>query len=725
MNRILAIDDRKDNLITIEAVISSFMTDVEIITELDGARGIETALNKKPDTIILDINMPGKDGYQTCAELKENPETAHIPIILLTAVHTKVEDRIKGLEIGADAFLTKPIDEAELIAQIRVMLRIKSSEDLLRKEKELLEVMVEDRTRELKKSQETVILERDFIKSLNDAAPAYFVACNEMGSVIELGQALITTLELDSKYDISTINFYDDLIESDFQDLARAKGANLISQGKKVSFEAPILFNDQPEILAEWHGKPHYTSSGKLQFLFFVGIDITERRRLEKMLVKSDEQEKMNIGRDLHDGLGQYLAGIMFKSEALKISLEDNESPLAPDAEEIHKMVSRAINQTRDLARGLCPVDTSEGGLTTALSELAEEINQTTAIKALLKKEGNIIIEDATIASQLYYIAREAVNNSVKHGNANTVIITISRTDDSIVIKVSDDGVGISTSHNKTGTGLEIMQYRAWIIGGSLSFGTRQGGGTEIQCFVRITSDGAREAIPTTTSTDYNATKTDQSRVLIVDDHPIVRQGLAQIVEREPNLMVCGEARNAEEAIRFIDRLKPNLVTVDISLEGTSGIDLVKAIKTRFPGLPCLVISIYNESIYAERAIAVGARGYVMKQQPSDVIIKAIKTVLSGKQFFSEEIKEKFMNRFSFDIKSGSKISLESLTNREFEVFQFIGQGMKNTSISEKLNIGIKTVENYRERIKNKLNLNSAADLVQFAVQWQLNHSKD
>ncbi len=668
------------------------MTDVKIITEIDGVRGIETALKEKPDTIILDINMPGKDGYQTCAELKENPITAHIPIILLTAVHTKVEDRIKGLEIGADAFLTKPIDEAELIAQIKVMLRIKYSVDLLREEKELLEVLVEERTRELKKSQETVIQERDFIKGLNDTAPAYYVACNEMGNIIELGQALKTSLKLDPKTDITAINFFDDLIESDFQDYARSEGANLVTQGKKISFEAPILFNNQPEILAEWHGRPHYTSNGKLQFLFFVGMDITERRRLEKMLVKSGEQEKMSIGRDLHDGLGQYLAGIMFKSEALKISLEDNDSPLAPDAEEIHKMVSKAINQTRDLARGLCPVDTSEGGLTTALSELVEEINQTTSIKALLQKEGDILIEDRTIASQLYYIAREAVNNTVKHGNANTVIITVSRNKDSIVIKVSDDGVGIPSTQSKTGTGLEIMQYRAWIIGGSLSFGTRQGGGAEIQCFVRLETGSAREVVHITTSTNYNASITDQSRVLIVDDHPIVRQGLVQVVEREKNLMVCGEARNAEEAIRLIDRLKPNIVTVDISLEGTSGIDLVKAIKTRFPGLPCLVISIYNESIYAERAISVGARGYVMKQQPSDVIINAIKTVINGKQFFSEEIKEKFMNRFSFDLKSGSKISLESLTNREFEVFQFIGQGMKNTSIAAKLNIGIKTI---------------------------------
>lgn len=724
MTKILAIDDRLDNLVTIEAVLKSYLQGCSVVTALSGKDGLEKARKEYPDVIVLDVYMPEMDGYEVCAELKKNPDTAYIPVLLLTAVHTDTESRIQGLETGADAFLTKPIDESELIAQIKVLLRIKYSEDTLRRERDNLEQVVRQRTSELEASRESLLKERDFIQSLSDTSPACFVACNEAGKIIETGRAFRVMLDTDDA-SVKGKNFFVDIITDSYRKIAKKQSSEAVKKKTTVFFEAGISFNGKTEHLVEWYGRPRFRKDGSLEFMFFVGIDITERRRLETMLVKTGEQERMRIGRDLHDGLGQHLAGMLFKSEALKIALQNYGQKEARDAEEIYAMVSVAINQTRDLARGLCPVEAAGGGLSAALTELAGEINASEESSVVFKKETELDFEDPAGASQLYYIAREAVVNAVKHGKASTIIISLARRDESWVLTINDNGVGLSSEAGNEGAGLGIMRYRAWMIGGGLSISPAPGGGTSVVCELRPENAALKTIARNNDNPEYKASGSEALRVLIIDDHPIVRQGLSGIIEKEDDITVCGEARSAEEALQLIDRLKPDLVTVDISLKGTSGIDLVKALKSRFPGLPALVISIYDESLYAERAIAVGARGYVMKQQPAEVIIKAIRTVLAGKQFFSEKIKDRFMDRFQYDVNTGGKVSLEALTNREYEVFQFIGQGMGNRAIAEKLNIGLKTVENYRERIKYKLNMETSSDLVQFSVQWTLNHSRE
>ena len=187
MSTILAVDDKQDNLVTITAVLRNLMPEERVITALSGEEGIALAVRESPDVIILDVKMPGLDGFETCARLKALPETAHVPVILLTAIRTDVESRVHGLEIGADAFLTKPIDEAELVAQIRVMLRIKRAEDRLRRERDRLESTVQQKTSELRR-------ERDFLRTLEESSPAFFVAIGVDGTVLTMNRALLDAL---------------------------------------------------------------------------------------------------------------------------------------------------------------------------------------------------------------------------------------------------------------------------------------------------------------------------------------------------------------------------------------------------------------------------------------------------------------------------------------------------------------------------------------------------
>jgi len=211
---------------------------------------------------------------------------------------------------------------------------------------------------------------------------------------------------------------------------------------------------------------------------------------------------------------------------------------------------------------------------------------------------------------------------------------------------------------------------------------------------------------------------TEKVAVLLVDDHPIVRQGLSELLNRQGGLSVCGEAGSAAEALELLNTLRPDLVLVDVSLKQTSGLDLIKTIRAREPRLPLLVLSMHDECLYAERTLRAGARGYIMKQEASEKILEAIHCVLEGNIYLSEQMKEKMLQHLIVGGAEPKGFSVDNLSDRELEVFQLIGNGFGTRHIAEKLNLSVKTIESYRESLKHKLHLQSGADLVQHAIQW-------
>jgi DNA-binding NarL/FixJ family response regulator len=214
-----------------------------------------------------------------------------------------------------------------------------------------------------------------------------------------------------------------------------------------------------------------------------------------------------------------------------------------------------------------------------------------------------------------------------------------------------------------------------------------------------------------------------KQRVLIVDDHPIVRQGITRLINFEEELVVCGEAGNAKEAMEAIAKDEPELVIVDISLKGRSGLELIKDIKMRYENLPVLVVSMHDESLYAERVLRAGAKGYIMKQEPPEKILDAIRQVLGGKIFVSEKMREKMLQRYVLGSSQRNVSSVDQLSDRELEVFRLIGKGMGTRQIAKELDLSIKTVETYREHIKEKLNLENSSKLLQYAIDWVQNEN--
>lgn len=212
-------------------------------------------------------------------------------------------------------------------------------------------------------------------------------------------------------------------------------------------------------------------------------------------------------------------------------------------------------------------------------------------------------------------------------------------------------------------------------------------------------------------------------KIFLVDDHPVTRQGVAMLINQEPDFVVCGEADNGPLAVDLIPKAAPDMAIIDITLKTTSGIELLKDLKVLMPDLPVLVMSMHDESLYAERALRAGARGYVMKHEPSETVLTAIRRVLSGELHLSERVKEKMLNRLAHRRKDAVAFSMDTLSDREMEVFQLIGNGYGTRQIAERLNLSVKTIDSYREHLKLKLRLESGAHLVQHAIQWMKSES--
>ena len=210
----------------------------------------------------------------------------------------------------------------------------------------------------------------------------------------------------------------------------------------------------------------------------------------------------------------------------------------------------------------------------------------------------------------------------------------------------------------------------------------------------------------------------EKSRLLIVEDHPLFSEGLCQMINRHQAMVVCGEVPDAAAAMRAVAELKPDLVLVDISLEGSNGIDLIKSLKAKYDELPILVISMHDESLYAERALRAGALGYVMKNQPAKIVKAAISKVLGGEIFLSEKMSTSVLGKLWGGKSEAPSSPIEQLSDRELEVFQMLGEGKPSRQIAEELNLTIPTIHSFRNRIKEKLQLKNSTELMLHAMQW-------
>jgi DNA-binding NarL/FixJ family response regulator len=209
-----------------------------------------------------------------------------------------------------------------------------------------------------------------------------------------------------------------------------------------------------------------------------------------------------------------------------------------------------------------------------------------------------------------------------------------------------------------------------------------------------------------------------RTRLLLVDDHAVMRHGLAAIINEEPDLLVCGEAEGAAQALELLATTPVDVAIVDISLKGSDGLELIKQVSTLYPRVRSLVLSMYDESVYAERALRAGARGYVRKAEAAETVMTAVRRILRGETYVSASVAAQFVRRVAGGRTSGETLGVERLSDRELQILRHVGRGLSNREIADDLCISVKTVETHREHIKRKLNLATAGDLLRYAIQF-------
>jgi DNA-binding NarL/FixJ family response regulator len=208
------------------------------------------------------------------------------------------------------------------------------------------------------------------------------------------------------------------------------------------------------------------------------------------------------------------------------------------------------------------------------------------------------------------------------------------------------------------------------------------------------------------------------TRIYIVDDHPLVRQGLSQIVASEADMEICGEAEDSPSAIRGVGEANPDAIIVDISLKGANGLELIKNLKAIHEDIPILVFSMHDETIYAQRALRAGAKAYVMKKESPSKVVDAIRKIIQGEIYVSPSVADQVLHQIVNGPGNVSTSPVDRLTDRELEVVQLIGRGLSSREIAESLHLSVKTIESHRAHVKEKLSLRNATELVQFSVQW-------
>jgi PAS domain S-box-containing protein len=335
---------------------------------------------------------------------------------------------------------------------------------------------------ELKEAEEALEEERNVLSAILDTVGALIVVLDPLGRIVRFNRACEQSTGF-SVEDVKGKLLQDLFVNSEEGDGFKLMFEQLSSGRMPNEFESHWLTWNGTTRLIAWSTAILEGKDRAVKHIIATGIDLTERKHLEKAILEISGREQRRIGQDLHDGLGQHLTGIAFMSKVLEQKLSDKTLPEAAEAEKIVKLVNEAIHKTRELSRGLLPVMADAHGLMTALKHMAAEVQDLFHIRCGFQCDGLVLIHDLTPATHVYHIAQEAVNNAIKHGHAQYILIALSASDGEGALVVKDNGCGIPVSAvSHSGMGLRIMNYRANMIGGSTEIGRNTDGGTTVSC---------------------------------------------------------------------------------------------------------------------------------------------------------------------------------------------------------------------------------------------------
>ena len=659
MNQILVIDDKKDNLVAISALLNLYISPCEVLTAQSGREGLGLAMAHKPDTILLDIHMPEMDGFEVLTVLKSNPGTAYIPVIILTAMKTTSHHRVRALEQGAEAFLTKPINEAELAAQVKAMLRIKKAEDLMRQEKLMLRGELRERVRELERVNALLVREVEehqqteknlmesemrFQKVFNSQLEAIFIVDNKSaGTIIDCNSAACNTFGYAHRELTGT--GMDRLFVSPIQHQAFMD--MLTPALRESGFLKEVAFSMRrkddtvfPSEITVFEMRSRQGAKGDR----IVSVrDLTERKQLESILQQAQKMESIGTlaGGIAHD-FNNILSPLIGFAEILQMDLPQ-EGPEQESLAEVLKAAFRAkelvkqiLTFSRQANRELMPLK-----LRPILKEVAKllkaSIPKTILIRTEIQKGCGLVKADPT---EIHQIVMNLATNAyhAMEENGGTLIISMNQTwidgkdpelsdlspGPYVCLSIKDTGTGIDPAIMKrlfdpyfttketgkgTGLGLSVVQGIVQKSHGQIRIDSEKGKGTDVQVFFPVVTTpddekGGEETGPLPGGTE---------RILFVDDEEAIVRFQTRVLERLGyEVTDCTDCRTALEIFKA-DPAGFDLLISDMTMPHMTGDRLAKECLSLRPALPVILCTGFSEQISVKKMEAVGIKGFLMK----------------------------------------------------------------------------------------------------------------
>lgn len=637
MSTILAIDDNQDNLLVLKALLKNYMVDIVLITSQSGKDGIKKAKTNRPDTIILDVKMPEMDGYEVCRHLKASKETKDIPVIMLTAESTNAKNRAHGLNVGADAFLTKPIEGNELVAQIQAMLRIKNAEDLLRQEKRSLERLVDERG---KKAQQYL-----------DIAGVMFVAFDLTGKITLINQHGCKILEV-KENDALGKNWFDTFIATHQAEELRTVCNELIAGTiERIRYhEYPVLTAEGNERIVAFHNTVVTRENDLITGILFSGEDITKRKTAEgekkKLELQLKQAQKMEAIGTLAGGIAHdfnnILGAILGYADLAQDSL-----PPESDAQQDLEQVMAAGYRARDLVKQILAFSHRSNDQLMLLqpSAIVEEslqllrstIPTTIEIDHDINSKGGAILGDPTqlhqvimnLCTNAYHameqqggvlgvtlenveLAEDGVNKAWSISSGHFVKLTISDTGSGIHPNIRDrifDPYFTTKEHGKgTGMGLAMVHGIVENHRGFIELESSKDKGTTFKIFFPVAGAELSEF-----DNSPGTLPKGKENILFVDDEESLVKVGKNMLERLGYRVTA--KRSSIEALEMF-RAQPqlfDLIITDQTMPGMTGADLARAVMTIRPDIPVILCTGYSNLISENKAKTIGIREYVMK----------------------------------------------------------------------------------------------------------------
>ena len=655
--KLLAIDDNHDNLLTLGALLKTFMPEAGLITSPSARDGIRRALLEGPDAILLDIQMPGMDGYQATRRLKANPSTQHIPIILVTAHHTGPACKVRGLECGADAFLSKPIDEAELVAQIRVMVRIKRSEDALRRERDSLEALVEKRTAELlQKNQEL----SENLARLAESEARYSRAV--AGTSDGLWDWNLVTGECYySPRWKELLGFADDELEDHVDtffsrlhpdDRGTVQGALSAHMAGKSPFDVEFRLRNRDDgyLRCRSRGQAEWDHEGRAVLLSGALTDITERQQMEEQLRQSQKMEAVGqlAGGVAHD-FNNILTVIAGYANILKMDLPQDSKHL-----ELAEQISVATERAAQLTRGLLAFSRKQpmAPQRADLGEIVQRVEKflVRVIGEDIQFRTNLLCDPLPVFVDLGQMEQVLINlaanarDAMEMGGTFTIATGLLELEDSMsfcgppgryaVVIVSDNGKGMDAETAKkvfepffttkevgkgTGLGMAIVYGILQQHKGFITLSSKPGEGTTFTIYLPFADDSGAASRETAAAADPEP---GIETILVAEDDPSVRNLVDMVLTKHGYKVILAE--NGQEGVeRFAaHRDEVELILMDIIMPGKNGIEAFAEIKKLQPEARVLFTSGYTSDFIQSRGMEEGVELIMKPVQPVELLRK-------------------------------------------------------------------------------------------------------